>query len=66
MESLQKCGPLASRALIAVLFLYSGFGKITGFAMTSQFMGSAGLPNFPAFVVLVILVEFGSAALLLL
>lgn len=66
MDSLQKYAPVVSRALIAALFLYAGFGKMTGFAMTSKYMESAGLPSFPSFVALVILVEFGGAVLLLL
>ena len=36
-----------ARILMAVIFIISGFGKITGFAGTTAWMASMGLP-FPA------------------
>src|SRR5258707_15568625 len=35
---------LMSRALIALIFLMSGFGKLTHFGSMAQLAGSAGLP----------------------
>ena len=42
--SLQNAAALLGRALLALLFVVSGFGKITGFAGTAGYMASKGLP----------------------
>ena len=34
MDALNRFGPLAGRLLIALIFILSGFGKITGFEGT--------------------------------
>ena len=48
-----------ARILMAVIFIISGFGKITGFAGTTAWMASMGLP-FPAVLrVLATVVELG-------
>ncbi|WP_028498428.1 DoxX family protein [Microvirgula aerodenitrificans] len=48
-----------ARILMAVIFVISGFGKITGFAGTTAWMASMGLP-FPAvLLVLATVVELG-------
>ncbi len=48
-----------ARILMAVIFIISGFGKITGFAGTTAWMASMGLP-FPAvLLVLATVVELG-------
>jgi len=41
-DSIEKFGPLLGRILIALIFLLSGFGKITGFAGTAGYMASKG------------------------
>ena len=44
IASLQNPLALASRLLLAVLFLPAGIGKITGFAGTVGYINSVGLP----------------------
>ena len=44
METLHRFGPLAARVLIAAIFVFSGFGKITGFEGTVGYIASKGLP----------------------
>ncbi|MDY6782861.1 MAG: DoxX family protein [Cyanobacteriota bacterium] len=36
--------PLTARIFLAIIFLYSGVGKILGFGETQQMMSDAGLP----------------------
>jgi putative oxidoreductase len=48
---------LAGRILLAVIFIVSGFGKITGYAGTAAYMASKGVPG--ALLPLVILLELG-------
>jgi putative oxidoreductase len=40
----QNAAALAGRVLLALLFVISGFGKITGFAGTAGYMASKGMP----------------------
>lgn len=48
-----------ARILMAVIFIISGFGKITGFAGTTAWMASMGLPFPAALLVLATVVELG-------
>jgi putative oxidoreductase len=64
-DTVEKFGPLAGRILIALIFLLSGFGKITGFAGTAGYMASKGLPMVDLLLVITILIEFGGALLLI-
>lgn len=48
---------LFGRIGLSLLFLISGWGKITGYVATQQYMESAGVPG--ALLPLVILVELG-------
>jgi putative oxidoreductase len=41
---LQNAASLAGRVLLGLLFVISGFGKITGFAGTAGYMASKGMP----------------------
>lgn len=43
-EAVKQYGPLIGRILIALIFLYSGFGKIAGFAGIAGYMTSKGMP----------------------
>ena len=43
-EMVKQYGPFIGRILMALIFLVSGFGKITGFAGTAGYMASKGLP----------------------
>ncbi|MGA9996364.1 MAG: DoxX family protein [Pyrinomonadaceae bacterium] len=54
-----------SRALVALIFIMSGFGKLMAFGMTAQVMGGVGFPAPQFFLVCAIVIElFGGLALL--
>jgi len=55
--TLQNFTALAGRTLLAVLFVVSGFGKVTGFAGTAAYMASKGMPMPEALLVGAIVVE---------
>jgi putative oxidoreductase len=55
---------VAARILMSLIFILSGFGKITAYAGSQQYMESGGVPG--ALLPLVILVELGGGILLLL
>jgi putative oxidoreductase len=42
--SIQNVATLAGRVLLGLIFVVSGFGKITGFAGTAAYMASKGMP----------------------
>jgi putative oxidoreductase len=64
MDTLQRCGPLAGRVLIALIFIMSGFGKITGFEGTVGYIASKGLPLPQLGALAAIVVELGGGILL--
>lgn len=43
-EMVRTYGPLAGRILLALIFVVSGFGKLTGFEGTVGYIASKGLP----------------------
>ena len=53
-----------ARNFLALLFVVSGVGKITGYAGTATYMASKGLPMVDILLPLVILVEVGGGLLL--
>jgi putative oxidoreductase len=55
---LQNTAALTGRVLLALIFIISGFGKITGFAGTAGYMASKGMPMPEVLLVGAILVEF--------
>lgn len=57
MKKFEDSGLLAARILMTILFIVSGWGKITGYAGTQQYMEAMGVPGF--ILPLVILLEFG-------
>jgi putative oxidoreductase len=57
-------GPLIGRLLIALIFLKSGLGKITGFAGTAGFMASKGMPFADVLLVGAIVFELAGAIML--
>ena len=57
-NSLTNSAALAGRTLLALIFIVSGFGKITGFSGTAAFMASKGLPMTEVLLVGAIAVEF--------
>jgi putative oxidoreductase len=64
MNTLQRYGPLAGRVLIALIFIMSGFGKITGFEGTVGYIASKGLPLPQLGALGAIVVELGGGILL--
>jgi len=61
---LQNGTALAGRLLLALLFVVSGFGKITGFAGTAGYMASKGMPMPEVLLVGAIVVEFAGGLML--
>jgi putative oxidoreductase len=66
MDALNRFGPLAGRILIALIFVISGYGKITGFEGTVGYIASAGLPLPQVAAVGAIIVELGGGIMLVL
>ena len=54
----------AGRVFLALIFVVSGVGKITGYAGTASYMASKGLPLVDVLLPLTILVELGGGLLL--
>ena len=63
MKKLEDIGFLIARILMPVLFIVAGWGKITGYAGTQQYMEHMGVPGF--FLPLTILLEFGGGLAIL-
>ena len=61
-DTLRYAAPLG-RVLLALIFITSGFGKITGYAGTQGYMEAMGVPG--ALLPLVILVDLGGGIALL-
>ena len=55
----QNVAALVGRILLALIFITSGFGKITGFEGTVGYIASKGLPVASVVAALTILVELG-------
>ena len=60
----QNIAALVGRILIALIFITSGFGKITGFEGTVGYIASKGLPLPQIGAIVAILVELGGGVLL--
>ena len=65
MNAFQHIAPLLGRILVAAIFLWSGIGKIGGFAGTAGYMASKGLPMAEVLLVITIIVEIGAAVLII-
>ncbi|PKH22547.1 hypothetical protein CIG19_11220 [Enterobacterales bacterium CwR94] len=63
MKKFEDVGFLVARILMPVLFIVAGWGKITGYAGTQQYMEAMGVPGF--FLPLTILLEFGGGLAIL-
>ena len=61
---IQDSAALLGRILLALIFIISGYGKITGYAGTAGFMASKGLPMVALLLPLTILVELGGGLLI--
>lgn len=66
MNALNRYGPLVGRILIAVIFVFVGFGKITGFEGTVGYIASKGIPLPQVAAIGAIIVELGGGILLVL
>ena len=62
--AVQNTAALVGRILLALIFIISGFGKITGYAGTAGYMASKGLPMVAVLLPLTILVELGGGLLI--
>ena len=62
--NLRNGAALVGRLLLALLFVLSGFQKITGYSGTASYMASAGLPMIGLLLPLTILIELGGGLLL--
>jgi len=62
--NIQNSAALVGRVLLAVMFIISGIGKITGYDGTAAFMASKGLPMVGVLLPLTILTEVGGGILL--
>ena len=65
MNAFQRIAPLFGRILVAAIFLWSGIGKIGGFAGTAGYMASKGLPMAEVLLVITIIVEIGAALMII-
>lgn len=62
--AISNTAALAGRILLALIFLLSGWGKITGYDATAAAMAGKGLPMVGILLPLSILIELGGALLL--
>jgi putative oxidoreductase len=58
-NNVQNSAALAGRILLALIFITSGFAKLTGYAGTAGYMQGVGLPLVNVLLPLTILVELG-------
>jgi len=66
MNVLNRYGSLIGRILIALIFILSGFSKITGFDGTVGYIANQGLPLPQLLAIGAILVELGGGLMLVL
>lgn len=59
MNTLERITPLVGRILLATIFIYSGYGKITGFEATAGYMAAYGMPWVELLLVGAIALELG-------
>ncbi|MGH8546863.1 MAG: DoxX family protein [Gammaproteobacteria bacterium] len=64
MNTVQPLGLLVGRVLLALIFIGSGFSKITGFAGTAATMAAKGMPMVEVLLIIAILIELGGGLLL--
>lgn len=64
MEMLNRYGPLIGRILLALIFIFAGFGKITGFGGTVGYIEAYGLPMAQVAAIIAIVVELGGGIMI--
>ncbi len=65
MQVIERFGPLVGRILIALIFVESGFGKLTGFDGTVGYIASHGLPLPQLAAIAAIVVELGGGLMII-
>ena len=65
MDPKKDAAALAGRVLLAVIFVWAGFGKAIGYQDTAGFMSSVGMPMVGVLLPLTILVELGGGIALI-
>ena len=65
MNALERFGPRLGRILLGLIFVISGFGKITGFEGAAGYIASKGLPVPQLLAIGAIIVELGGGILLI-
>ncbi len=65
METGKNVAALVGRVLLALMFVWAGYGKITGYDGTAGFMASMGMPLVGVMLPLTILVELGGGIALI-
>ena len=65
MDTRKDVAALTGRVLLALMFVWAGIGKITGYEGTAGWMASAGMPMVGVFLPLAILVELGGGIALI-
>ncbi len=64
MDALNRFGPLVGRILIAFIFVFAGYGKITGFEGTVGYIASKGVPLPQLAAIGAILIEVGGGLMM--
>ena len=64
METLNRFGPLIGRILIAFIFIFAGYGKITAFEGTVGYIASKSIPLPQLAAIGAIIVELGGGLML--
>ncbi len=57
-------GPLIGRILLALIFVVSGFNKITGWDGTLGYMASKGIPMTDILLIITIIIELGGGLMI--
>ena len=65
-QSVQNFAALGGRVLLAMIFLISGFNKLSDFSGTAAFMSGAGLPAAELLLVLTIGIEVAGGLMIIL
>jgi putative oxidoreductase len=65
MDTRRDVAALVGRVLLALMFVWAGYGKITGYAGTAGWMASTGMPMVGVLLPLAILVELGGGIALI-
>jgi putative oxidoreductase len=66
LEKHQDLAPLLLRIGVGIIFIYAGWGKLTGIEGTATFFGSVGIPMAEIMAWVVAIVEFVGGIMILL